>query len=278
MPTVDDEQDLTRKERREAARQERKEAELAAQAANTMRTRLMLLGGALGAVIVIVVVILIATGGSKKSGLVGGGHKGGSAEATLISEVSTLLNGIPESGNALGSPTAVVTLQYFGDLQCPFCKEFSLTALKQLIEKYVRPGKLRIEYRNLRTATREPETFRTQETAALAAGKQNRMWYYIEFFYHQQGAEDSGYVTEEYLRTLAQQVPGLNLSAWLAARSNPEFAAAITGDEQAANNAGFNGTPSFLIGRTGGAFKPLHYASLTDTSAFAPAIEALAKA
>jgi protein-disulfide isomerase len=276
MPPVDDEQDLTRKERREAARAARKEAELAAQAADTVRTRLIMLGGAIGVVIVIVVVILIATGSSKKGGIVG--HKGGTQESALVQEVSTLLRGIPESGNALGSPTAAVTLQYFGDLQCPFCREFSVTALKQLIEKFVRPGKLRIEFRNLRTATHEPETFRTQQTAALAAGKQNLMWYYIEFFYHQQGTEDSGYVTEEFLRRLAEQVPGLSLASWLAARSDPELNAAVTTDEQAANNAGFNGTPSFLIGRTGGAFKPLKAETLTGTSAFVPAIEALAKA
>jgi hypothetical protein len=35
----------------------------------------------------------------------------------------------------------------------------------------VRPGKLKIEYRSLETATREPETFHTQQLAALAAGK-----------------------------------------------------------------------------------------------------------
>jgi protein-disulfide isomerase len=277
MPTVDDDQDLTRKQRREAAREERKQAELAAQAADKMRTRLMLLGGALGAVIVIVVVILLVTGGSKKSTLAGG-HKGSAQETTLVGEVSTLLNGIPESGKVLGRPTAPVTLQYFGDLECPFCREFSLTALRGLIEKYVRTGKLRIEYRSLRTATHEPETFRTQQIAALAAGKQNRMWYYIEFFYHEQGTEDSGYVTEEYLRSLAQQVPGLNLTAWIAARNSPELVAAITSDEQAANSAGFSGTPSFLIGRTGGAFKELKFETLTDAGVFAPAIEQLAKA
>ena len=112
---------------------------------------------------------------------------------------------------------------------------------------------MRIEYRNLETATREPETFKTQQAAAMAAGKQAKMWNYLETFYHEQGAEDSGYVTEQYLRGLAEQVPGLNLARWTSERVKPEYTSTIEADAQASNAAGFNGTPSFLIGHTGGA-------------------------
>jgi protein-disulfide isomerase len=277
MPTVDDEQDLTRKQRREQAREQRRAAELAAAQGDTRRTRLIRLGGVLGVVVVIIVVILVATGGgsSKTPGKVAANSP---QETKLVSAVSSLLGGIPESGNALGSPSAPVTLVYFGDLQCPFCGEFSRTALSQLIERYVRPGKLRIEYRNLETATHEPETFRTQQIAAMAAGKQNLMWYYLELFYRQQSAENSGYVTEQFLRELARQVPGLNTTAWLAARGNSELATQVTTDAQAANTAGFTGTPSFLIGKTGGALNKLEYESLRNAAPFAKAIESLAKA
>jgi protein-disulfide isomerase len=276
VPTVDDEQDLTRKQRREQAREQRKAAERAAAQSETRRTRLIQLGGVLGLVVVIVVVILVATGGGSKSP---GPVKHNSPQETkLVSEVRSLLAGIPQSGGVLGRSSAPVTLVYFGDLQCPFCGEFSRTALNQLIEHYVRTGKLRVEYRNLETATHEPETFRTQQIAAMAAGKQNHEWDYIELFYRQQGTENSGYVTEEFLRGLAQQVPGLNTAAWLAARSDPEFSTQITTDAQAANNAGFTGTPSFQIGRTGGALKKLDIESLTSPAPFVKEIEALTKA
>jgi protein-disulfide isomerase len=276
MSTVNDEQELTRKQRREQAREQRKEAERAAAATETRRRRLIQLGGALGVVVVIIVVILVATGGGSKTPGPVKAHS--SQETKLVAEVNSLLGGIPESGNALGSPSAPVTLVYYGDLQCPFCGEFSRTALTPLIQRFVRAGKLRIEFRNLETATHEPEVFRTQQIAAIAAGKQNLAWYYLELFYRQQSQENSGYVSEEFLRTLATQVPGLNTTSWLAARSNPEFATQITTDAQAANNAGFTGTPSFQIGRTGGALKKFEYQSLTDPAAFEKAIESLAKA
>ena len=78
----------------------------------------------------------------------------------------------------------------------------------------MRTGKLRIEYRSMETATREPEVFKTQQVAAYAAGKQNKAWNFIETFYHEQGEEDSGYVTEKYIQGIASQVPGLNLAQW----------------------------------------------------------------
>jgi protein-disulfide isomerase len=273
-PVEEDEQDLTRKQRREQARAQRKAIEEAEASGAARRKRLIQLGSVIGAVVVIVVVILVATSG-------GGGNKGivkppsPGTESSVQKQVNTLLAGIPQNGNTLGDPKAPVTLQYFGDLECPICRQFTEGALKPLIEKYVRTGKMKIEYRNLETATREPETFRTQQAAALSAGKQQKAWNYIELFYHQQGEEDTGYVTENYLQTLARQVPGLNLTTWTADRSNPEFTNTITSDAQAANNAGFTGTPSFLVGKSGGTLQKLEYASLSDPSSFESAINKL---
>jgi protein-disulfide isomerase len=273
-PAEEDEQDLTRKQRREQARSQRKAIEEAEAANAQRRKRLIQLGSVAGVVVVIIVVIIAATsGGNGKSGLEKPTGHGKTPE--VVTKVVKEIGGIPQSGNTLGSPKAPVTLVYYGDLQCPICKDFTLGALPTLIQNYVRTGKLRIEYRNLETATREPETFKTQQVAALAAGKQNKGWYYIELFYNQQGQEDSEYVTEQYLRTLAEQTPGLNLANWTAARNEPTFTNAITSDAQAANNAGFTGTPSFQIGKTGGPVQKLEYSSLTDPSAFESAINKL---
>ena len=274
-PVEEDEQDLTRKQRREQARAERKAIEQAEASGAARRKRLVQLGSVIAGVVVIVVVILVATSGGGPKQTVEKQASGSTGPTKVQKEVISLLSGIPQNGNKLGSATAPVTLQYFGDLECPICREFTEGALKPLIEKYVRSGKVKIEYRNLETATREPETFRTQQSAALAAGKQQKAWDYIELFYHQQGQEDTGYVTEKYLQELAKQVPGLNLAKWTTDRSDPEFTNTITADAQAANNAGFTGTPSFLVGKSGGPTQKLEYASLSDPSSFESAINKL---
>ncbi len=274
-PVESDEEDLTRKQRREHARAQRKQMEEAAAASAVRRTRLTQLGIVVSVVVVAIVVVLIATSGSSKSGI----PKSKTEKNSVTHGIAALLGGIPQSGNALGSPTAPVTLQYFGDLECPICREFTTGALPSIIPKWVRTGKLRIEYRSMETATREPETFKTQQVAAYAAGKQDKAWYFIETFYHEQGEELSGYVTESYLQGLASQVPGLNLAKWTSDRNNPELANEIESDKQAANNAGFTGTPSFLIGHSGGAMTTLTYPSSPGDPTFVDeAVEKLLKA
>jgi protein-disulfide isomerase len=271
-PASGTDSDATRKQRREQARAERKALEAAAAAQTARRTRMIQLGGVIGVVVVIVAIILIATGGGGKGNGLAKTHKERNKE---VAAVTALIGGIHQSGNILGNPKAPVTLQYFGDLECPICKEFTLGALPSVIAKYVRTGKLKIEYQSLETATREPETFRTQQVAAYAAGKQHLAWYFIELFYHEQGEEDSGYVTESYLQGLAQQVPGLNLPEWTAARSDPALLEEVTHDAQLANQEGFTGTPSFLIGKSGGPFSKLENPNLEQPSDFESAIDKL---
>ncbi len=269
----DDEKDLTRKERREQARVQRRELEQAEAAGAVRRTRLTRLGIVVAVVVAAIVVILIATGGSSKKGI----PKTAQAKNQTVAEVSSLVGGVPQNGKVLGNPNAPVTLQYFGDLECPICREFTLGALPSIVQQWVRTGKLKIEYRALETATHEPEIFKTQQVAALAAGKQNKMWDFIELFYHEQGEEDSGYVTESYLQDLAQQVPGLNLTKWTSERNNPALASEVTSDVEAANNAGFTGTPSFLLGKTGGTLHPFQPGTFSEAGPYNAEIEKLLK-
>ena len=269
----DDEGDLTRKQRREQARAQRKELEQAEAASAVRRTRLTRLGIVVAVVVAAIVVILIATGGGSKKGI----PKSSSAKTATVSEVTSLVGGIPQNGNVLGDPNAPVTLEYFGDLECPICKEFTLGALPSIVQQWVRTGKVKIEYRALETATREPEVFKTQQVAALAAGKQQKMWDFLELFYHEQGEEDSGYVTESYLQALAQQVPGLNLPQWTSDRNDPALAKEVAADTEAANNAGFTSTPSFQMGKTGGDLHPFEPGTYTEPGPFNAQIEKLLK-
>ncbi|MGA2163393.1 MAG: thioredoxin domain-containing protein [Solirubrobacteraceae bacterium] len=271
-PPSDTDPDLTRKERREQARTERKAMEAAA-AQSAQRKRLIQLGGVIGVVVVIIIVIVVASSGGSSGG--GSGLAKGSAVNANVTAVDSVIKGIPQSGNVLGNPNAPVTLQYFGDLECPICREFTLGALPKVIQKYVRTGKVKIEYNSLETATDEQETFRTQQVAAYAAGKQNLAWYFIELFYHEQGQEKTGYVTENYLQGLAQQVPGLNLPNWSAARNDPAYAEQVTHDAQVANAEGFTGTPSFLIGKSGQHMEKLENPNLEEPSSFEAAINKL---
>ena len=232
-----------------------------------MRDRRVGLVAALAVAATVAVVLATSSGGARV-------QPASSQRTTEAQRITARLAGIPQSGNALGSPAAPVTLQYFGDLECPTSRAFTLATLPSLIVRWVRGGELRIEYRSLETATRQPAVFTTQQAAALAAGMQHRLWYYVELFYHEQGREDSGYVTASYLDNLARQTPGLNLALWSKNRWEPPLAAEVATDEQTAAGLGFHETPSFLIGRTGsGHMEKLLRFSVRKPAAFNTAIE-----
>ena len=67
-----------------------------------------------------------------------------------------------EGGFLMGDPDAPVKLVEFGSMTCPACAAFDQTALPQLIDKYVKSGKLSFELRNY---VRDPYDI----TAALIA-------------------------------------------------------------------------------------------------------------
>jgi protein-disulfide isomerase len=275
--TGPDPDNLTRKERRDQAREQRKTQEQEQAAADARRRRLIQLGGVVAVVIVAIIAIVVATKGSKNAATESSLPKTTAAKNESVREVEGLLNGISQKGNVLGKPNAPVTMQYFGDLECPICKEFTLAVLPGIVQNEVRKGKLKIEYLSMETATHEPEVFRTQQIAAYAAGKQNKAWYFIELFYHEQGAEDTGYVTEKYIQGLAQQVPGLNLATWQQDRGDHALETEVIGDVKRSNEIGFTGTPSFMLGKTGGELKPaFRESNLESPGPFEAAINKLA--
>ena len=140
-PVQSDEEDLTRKQRREQAREQRKAMEEAEAAGVARRRRMTQLGVVAAVVVVAIVVILVATGGGSKSSSI---PTTSNEKNATVNAVTSLVGGIPQSGDVLGHSTAPVTLQYFGDLECPICKQFTLGALPSIIQKWVRGGHLRV--------------------------------------------------------------------------------------------------------------------------------------
>jgi len=205
----------------------------------------MLGGTVLGAIAVVVVAIAISSGGSSAKVVA----PNSTAAKQAQSKVNTLLNGIPQQGNTLGSPNAKVTVTEYGDLVCPVCKDFALGAENNLIANEVRQGKVKIVYKALETASGQANgsMFVPSQAAALAAGNQKKAWNYIELFYHEQGDETNSYVTDNYLNGLAAQIPGLNVNQWGSDRQSSALTTKVQGDMQAGAAAGYNSTPTILV-------------------------------
>jgi protein-disulfide isomerase len=273
--------DLTRKERREQARSQRKALEEAESARAARRRRLMQLGGVVGVAVVVIVIIALAAGGGGSSAPKLKSSQTGSSVPTA-GEVQARFAGITEKGGELGSAKAPVTLQEFADLQCPFCREYTQKVLPTLISKYVRSGQLRMEFHNFDIIG--PDSIKAAKMAE-AAGLQNRLWPFIDLFYNNQQTENSGYVTDPFLTQIAGGVNGLNVSKALTARLLPGIEATISKDNQLARNygsqfsnvGGFNGTPSFLLFKTGTTPQLFSPTSISEPSVFETSIAKLLK-
>ena len=100
----------------------------------------------------------------------------------------------------LGDPDAPVTVTEYVDLQCPICAEASKQTLPTLINDYVRTGKVKLQARTL--SFLGPDSVRAAQVAA-GAREQGRLWPFLETFYAAQGTENSGYVTDDFLREVA---------------------------------------------------------------------------
>jgi len=229
---------VSNKKEREKRREARLQEETKVQSKDR-RTRLLQLGaGAAFLVIAAVVVLIVVNGSNSKSG-------GDAANLKGVSEVEKLLAGIPQEGLTLGDPKAPVELIEYGDLQCPICKEYSEEFLPGLIEGPIKQGQAKMTFRNFTIISEESVP---AGTAALAAGAQGRGWNYIELWYRNQGEERSGYVTDEFMTSIAKGAGVEDIPVWNKERNGAKFKEEVEATTaEAGGKLGFTGTPSFAI-------------------------------
>jgi protein-disulfide isomerase len=181
-----------------------------------------------------------------------GGNSGAVDKKEIRQRVSELLAGIPQEGTTLGSPEAPVTVWMLADLECPTVRLFVESYLSSILDTWVRTGDVKLAYRSLQTDTYNEETFYKQEIAALAAGRQDKMWNFALTFVHQQGEKFTEYATDEFLADIASQVPGLSKVRWHRDREDALLSKRVARDLRTASKMEMTSTPSFLVGMSGG--------------------------
>jgi protein-disulfide isomerase len=247
----------SRTKQKEEARARRLAEEQARAGQARRNRRLQMLGGVLVlAVVIVAVAIAISSGGGSSTKLTSV-KQGQTCKGSTDSAICGLLANIPQKGNTLGSAKAPVTVTEYGDLECPICRDFALGVENQLIAKDVRSGRVKLVYKSLETATPSPTTFVPQQAAAGAAGLQNKEWYYIELFYHYQGAEGTSYVNQSYLNKLAKHVPNLSFTKWLSDSQNQSLLGQVRTENSGAVAQGFSSTPTLTVVGPKGQTQPI---------------------
>jgi protein-disulfide isomerase len=173
------------------------------------------------------------------------GGDSGSSEATPITptEVSTLLDGIPQDRAILGSPDAPVTLSQFEDLQCPICRRYQQEGFPGIVNEYVRTGKVKIRFVGLAFIGPDSEKALLN---VIAAGGQGKLFQLADALYANQGEENSGWVTDDLLKTLATGL-GLDYAKLEADADGPAALQQANSMAAEAEQRKVPGTPWFYV-------------------------------
>jgi protein-disulfide isomerase len=129
-----------------------------------------------------------------------------------ISEAQEIFGGVPQEGDRLGSDDAPVSIQVFTDLQCGSCRGEFLGSIPGLVEKYVRPGDVKLLLRHYSVAENPVEL---GFLGAEAAAQQGYGWQYTYLFFRNQGeAERLGSVSHDFLASIAAGTGELDVPEW----------------------------------------------------------------
>ena len=167
-------------------------------------------------------------------------------------DIQELFADVPQNGTMLGSEDAPVTIYLYEDLQCPVCARFARDTFPQLVRRYVEPGEVKVVSETLAILGRDSVP---AAKAALSAGEQNRYWEYSTLFFLNQGRENSGYVTDEFLANIAQKTQGLDVDQWNEARDSDAVQSELDSAQTSARDEGIEGTPTLVVSGPGGTSK-----------------------
>ena len=160
---------------------------------------------------------------------------------TVPKDKSVSGKGDAESMHIRGNANAPVTLEEFGDFQCPPCGSIS-GFLDELVKEY--DPHLRIVFRNFPLEMHEHA--RAAAVAAEAAGLQGRFWEMHDVLYREQATWSKAGNARELFESYAGMI-GLNLDQFKKDVEGEKARARVDSDRERANSLGVKITPDVFI-------------------------------
>ena len=148
-----------------------------------------------------------------------------------------------------GDEDAPVTIAYWFDYQCPFCKQFEQTTMVELYDTYIASGKVRVVLKDF-------QFLGPDSTAGALYGRAvwdlypNRFYDWYKAMFEAQDQEHGGFGNEASVKTLTATVSGIDAEkvAKNVEDNRSKYLAAIQADRTEGASFGVNGTPALIIG------------------------------
>ena len=150
-------------------------------------------------------------------------------------------NSDAESMRIRGNPDAPVTLEEFGDFQCPPCRSF-VAFTEQLLKEY--DSRLRIVFRHFPLSAHEHAL--EASLAAEAAGLQGHFWEMYDVLYREQAAWSKAPNARELFESYAGTI-GLNVDQFKKDMEGEQAKERVESDQARGQSLGINLTPTIYI-------------------------------
>ena len=159
----------------------------------------------------------------------------------------------------IGDENAPVTMVYWSDYQCPFCKAVEVGGVPQipiepsipdLITEYVNTGKLKIVFKDYPFLGQDSIVAAEYEQAIWKLSP-DKFYSWREAMYKAQDDEgDEGFGDEASILALIKTIPGLDAAAIQAdvAANKTQYDAEANADKSEGASFGVQGTPGFITG------------------------------
>ena len=148
-----------------------------------------------------------------------------------------------ESVHIRGNPNAPVTLEEFGDFECPSCKNLA-TFLDQVVKEY--HPRLRLIFRNFPLSMHQHA--RDAALAAEAAGLQGHYWEMHDMLYREQPVWSSSNDVRTLFISYAETL-GLDLHQFKSDMESDKVREHIEFDHARAKSLGVETAPSLFVGK-----------------------------
>ena len=146
----------------------------------------------------------------------------------------------------MGDPDAAVTLAVFEDYACPHCADYNTEGFPELEERYVAPGEIRYEHRDLPIPVAEPGSFQAANAARAVQDRHGdgAFWAYAEALFERSG--DIPGEAPALFATIADE-QGHDGDAIREAAVERVYERTVQSDREEAVEIGVEATPAFVL-------------------------------
>lgn len=183
----------------------------------------------ISAVVVIAVIAVVAISSNRKT-------------ATAIAAPDVQAEWLDRS--VMGNPDAVVVVQTWEDFLCPACKDWGQQMKPRLVEEYVKPGLVRMEFRHFPLQAHAPGSTMSA-LASECAADQGGFWVYHDRLFQVQDRGQAAYQIDRLLE-YADEL-GLDGNELAQCMNSQKYATEVNESFNQAIAQGLNATPSIVV-------------------------------